>query len=460
MKEKYVCDMTKGNETGLLLRFALPMVVGNIFQQFYNMVDSVIVGRFVGANALGAVGSVGSINFLFFSLCMGLGVGIGILISQYFGAKEEDYVKKIIANSIYISAGTGLLMSLCGVLLSKPILMAIHTPQANFADAQTYMRIVCGATVVVAGYNTISSILRALGDSKTPLIFLVAASGVNVVLDLLFVIHFQMGVAGAAWATVISQTLAMIGSICFGIWKNPYLKLEKMHMRFDMPIITKSFRIGLPIAAQNALISVSCIALQSVVNQFGTVVMAAYTATSRVEQLVQQPFGSLGTAVSTFAGQNVGAGRYDRVSNGCRKSVAIVVVFSMIMVGVMFLFGNQIVSLFVNDPEVIEIGAKGLRITSLMYVGLGLIYVMRGMLNGVGDAAFAMVNGFLEVAGRVGFAWILMMIPSVGLWGIWYTNGFTWVLTGAINVIRVIQGRWKTKSLVQEIQMTPQGQIG
>jgi len=441
--------MTKGNEVGHLLRFALPMLVGNIFQQFYNMADSVIVGRFVGADALGAVGSVGSLNFLFFSLCMGLGSGIGILISQFFGAGQDDYVKKIIANAVYITLAAGFLMSLFGALFARPILTVMHTPAENFADALVYMRIVCGATFVVAVYNAISSVLRALGDSRTPLLFLVAACAVNIVLDLLFVLVFQMGVAGAAWATVIAQFLSAAGSILFGIKKNPYLSLERRHFAFDRGILGQSVRIGLPIAAQNALIAFSCVALQSVVNRFGSVVMAAYTATGRVEQLVQQPFGSLGMAVSTFAGQNAGAGRYDRVNNGCKKSVLLVIAFSLVMVVVMFLFGNQIVRLFVDDPDVIKIGARGLRITSLMYIGLGLIYVMRGMLNGVGDAAFAMVNGILEVAGRIGFAWLLMMIPSVGMWGVWYTNGLTWLLTGAGNVLRFLKGNWKAKAVVE-----------
>ena len=176
--------------------------------------------------------------------------------------------------------------------------------------------------------------------------------------------------------------------------------------------------------------------------------MAAYTATSRVEQLVQQPFGSLGTAVSTFAGQNAGAGKYDRVSASCKKSTLIVLVFSLMMIVVMFLFGAPIVRLFVNEKDVIEIGAKGLQITSLMYFALGIIYITRGMLNGVGDAAYAMVNGLTEVVGRIGFAYLLMAIPAIGMWGVWYTNGLTWVLAGSAGVIRFFQGKWKTKSMV------------
>lgn len=448
MNKGLVCDMTKGNEVKLLLGFALPMLFGNLFQQLYNLADSIIVGRALGETALGAVGAVGNVNFLFFSLCMGLGAGIGVMISQYFGAGRDEYVKHIIANAIYITVASGLLMSILSVVFAKPILVAMNTPKENMQDALVYMQIVCGATVMVAGYNTISSILRALGDSKTPLIFLIVASVVNVLLDLLFVLVFKMGVAGAAWATVIAQVIAMIGSIIFGAMNNPYLKLERKHFAADKEIIRKCFKLGLPIAAQNALIAFSCVALQSVVNKFGSTVMAAYTATGRVEQLVQQPFGSLGTAMSTFAGQNVGAGKYDRVSTGCRKCVYIVAIFSAAMIGVMFLFSEPIVGIFIQNPEVIRIGSMGLKITSFMYIGLGLIYVMRGMLNGVGDATFAMLNGVIEVAGRIGFALVLTMIPFIGMWGGWLTNGLTWIVTGSANVVRVKRGKWKTKGIV------------
>lgn len=451
MKERYVCDMTKGNEVGLLLRFALPMLVGNIFQQLYNMVDSIIVGKFVGSNALGAVGAVGNLNFLFFSLCLGLASGIGILISQFFGAGKDDYVKKIIANSVYIITISGAVMSIISFVFARPILHLMNTPAENMEDAVIYMQIVCGATVIVAIYNGISSILRALGDSKTPLIFLIVSSFINVGLDLLFVLVFHWGVAGAAWATVIAQFISAIGSILFALSRNPYLRLEKRHFTVDNDIIKKSFQIGLPVAGQNAMIAFSCVALQSVVNNYGATVMAAYTATSRVEQLVQQPFGSLGTAVSTFAGQNVGAGKYDRVSTSCKKSTLIVLVFSLMMIAVMFLFGDPIVRLFVNEPDVIEIGARGLRITSFMYFALGMIYITRGMLNGVGDAAYAMINGLTEVVGRIGFAYLLMAIPAVGMWGVWYTNGLTWILAGAAGIIRFFQGKWKTKSVVKDV---------
>lgn len=445
MEKRYVTDMTQGNEIALLIKFTIPMLLGNLFQQFYNLADTVIVGQFGGEYGLASIGAVGSVNFLFFSLCMGMGAGVGIMISQNFGAGKDEYVKKIVGNSIYITLVAGILMSVVSVFFARPILTIMDTPEECMADALLYMRIVCGATFLVAAYNMISSILRALGDSKTPLIFLVVACFVNVVLDLVTVVGLHMGVAGAAIATVFSQTIAMIGSIAVGVKKNPYLQLNPSHKELNTDIIDKAVRLGIPLALQNALIAFSCVALQRVVNSFGSNVMAAYTATGRIEQLVQQPFGSLGTAVSTFAGQNAGAKKLDRVKSGCIKSVFLVAAFSALMIFVMFAFGENIIRFFTPNAEAIRIGARGLRITSLFYFTLGLIYVFRGMLNGVGDAAFALINGLIEVVGRIGFATILMAIPGVGLWGCWYTNGLTWAITGLGCVIRYMKGRWRTK---------------
>lgn len=445
MNKKYVTDMTSGNEILLLINFTIPMLLGNLFQQFYNLADTVIVGQFGGEYGLASIGAVGSVNFLFFSLCLGMGAGVGIMISQNFGAGKDEYVKKIVGNSIYITLVAGILMSLVSVVFARPILTIMDTPEECMADALLYMRIVCGATFLVAAYNMISSILRALGDSKTPLIFLVVACFINIALDLVTVVGLNMGVAGAAIATVFSQTIAMIGSIVMGVKRNPYLQLQASHKRLDTDIIDKAIRLGIPLAFQNALIAFSCVALQKVVNGFGSEVMAAYTATGRIEQLVQQPFGSLGTAVSTFAGQNAGAKKLDRVKSGCRKSIILVAVFSALMITIMFAFGENIIRCFTPNEQAIIIGAKGLRITSLFYFFLGLIYIFRGMLNGVGDAAFALINGIIEVVGRIGFATMLMAISGVGMWGCWYTNGLTWAITGICCALRFIQGKWRKK---------------
>lgn len=261
------------------------MVVGNVFQQLYNMVDSMIVGRVVGADALAAVGATGSLNFLFFSLCGGMANGTGVVISQHFGAGNHDHVRKAIANAAYIMLVVGTVMGGLGILLSRPVLVLLNTPANILDDAVLYMRIMCAGVLAVALYNCISAILRAVGDSKTPLYFLMVASVLNIVLDLLFVRTFHMGVAGAGIATIISQLLSGVGSLMFALKKNPFFRISRELRRADRDIIWQCTRMGVPLAFQTSLIAISCVALQSVVNTFGSVVVVAFTATSRIEQL-------------------------------------------------------------------------------------------------------------------------------------------------------------------------------
>lgn len=450
MANSNVVDMTKGDVTKHLLHFTIPMLIGNLFQQLYNLADSIIVGRFVGAEALGAVGSVGTIMFLFFSICMGLSAGVGIIVSQYFGAEDYQKMQKTIVNSIYVVGSIGILMSVLSVVMAPAILHWMNTPAENYQYALDYMQIAGAATIVVAFYNAISAILRALGDSKTPLIFLVVAGVLNVVLDFAFVLGLDMGVKGAALATAMSQCLAAVGSVVVAVWKNPFFRFNRAHFVVDMKILKDIFGLGLPVAGQNVMISLSTTLLQSVVNGYGSVVMAAYTATSRVEQMVHQPFNSLSMAASTFAGQNVGAGKFDRVKDGNRKALKVMLAFSFIMIVIMMFFGNWIVGIFVTEPEIIEIGATGLRITSVMYIALGMIYVMRGTLNGLGDAKYALINGACEVLGRIVFAAVLTRIPVIGFWSVWLTNGLTWIIAGSAGMIRFRQGRWMHYSVAKE----------
>ncbi|WP_160676339.1 MATE family efflux transporter [Clostridium sp. C8-1-8] len=450
MAAKYVQDMTEGNEVSLLIKFSLPMLVGNIFQQFYNLIDSIIVGKFIGANALAAVGATGSLSFLFFSICLGLSIGIGIIIAQYFGAKKDSQVKRTIANGIYVIGISGLVMSIIAAVFARPILQLVQTPPEILDDAVTFLRIVSGGMIAVAAYNAIAAILRALGDSKTPLVFLVISCVINVVLDLIFVLKFGFGVAGTAYATVFSQASAAVGCVIFALLKNPYFKLKKEHLKVNWPIVNKCIRIGLPVAAQNSMIALSLVALQRVVNGFGETAVAAFTATSRIEQLIQQPFNSLGAALSTFSGQNMGANKLERVKKGYRKSILIVAGFSLIALLAAQLGGRAIMEVFVKDEAVIELGAKAIKLTSLMYFPLGMIHITRGLLNGTGDAFYAMINGMVEVIGRVGFSSGLAVFPVFGVWSVWITTGLTWFITAIASVIRYRQGKWKEKSLVKQ----------
>ncbi len=447
MEKKAVYSMTEGSPAKLLLRFTIPMLIGNLFQQFYNMVDSIVVGRFVGSNALAAVGATGSLNFLFFAMSFGIAAGVGVVVSQYFGAERMDMVEKSIINGMYLLAAVSALMGVVGIASARWVLAALDTPEIILEDAVIYMRVSCAGILAIAAYNGVASVLRALGDSKTPLYFMVVACFINIGLDLLFVIGFQWSVFGVALATVIAQMAAAIGAFAYALYKIPYFHIKKENRPIRRDIISRCFTLGLPIALQNALIAFSCIFLQKVVNGFGESVVAANTALGRIEQLVQQPYNSLGAAITTYTGQNIGAGKIDRVKQGYRAAFWSVVVFSIIMFVPCQLFGEQIVGVFVTEPEVVAIGAKGLSITSFFYFFLGMIYVARSVLNGAGDAAFAMINGLMEVAGRVGFAVPLTKIPLIGVWGIFFTTGFTWALTGIVSMVRYHKGKWEFKGI-------------
>ena len=443
-------DMTKGNPVKLILTFSLPLIVGNVFQQFYNMVDSIVVGNFVGANALGAVGACGSLNWLFFSLSSGLGIGIGVIVSQFYGAKRFDQVSATIANSFYVLVSTAIVVSILCFAITPAVLRLLNTPDDIINDSITYMRTTCIGIVAISLYNGVSSILRALGDSKTPLYFLILSSVCNVLLDLLFVIAFGWGVFGVAFATIISQALSAVVSLIYSIKKIPYFRLTKEQMKPNFSIIKTSYRLGVPIALQSSMIAVSCVVLQSVVNRFGATVVSAFTITNRIEQLINQPYNSLGTALTTYAGQNIGAGDTARVKLGFKKSIYIVAVFSAIMIPVMFLFGKNIAGLFVKETDVIELGASALRITSVCYFFLGMIYIPRGILNGCGDAAFSMINGLAEVVCRLLFSSVLTRIPKIGYWGIWITTGLTWLCVSIVCLLRYASGKWKQKAIRSE----------
>ena len=442
MENKSVSSMTEGSPAKLILSFTLPMLIGNLFQQFYNMVDSIVVGRFVGANALAAVGATGSINFLFFSMSFGIASGVGVVVSQAFGADKPDMVERAIANGLYLLAIVSAIVSILGVVFARPIMIMLNTPEVILDDAVIYMQVSCAGILAIAAYNGIAAILRSLGDSKTPLYIMFVSCIINIVLDLVFVLQFNWAVFGVGVATVIAQLVSAIIGFVYAYYRISFFRIKKDNRRLRMDIAGKCFQLGLPIALQNSMIAISCVFLQRVVNGFGENVVAANTALGRIEQLVQQPFGSLGAALTTYTGQNMGAGKVERVRKGYKVGLWSVIIFSLIMLIPGQFFGEAIVGIFVQDEEVIAIGAKGLAITSWFYFFLGMIYVARSVLNGAGDAVYAMINGLMEVAGRVGFAVPLTNIPFIGMWGVFLTTGLTWALTGLVSMHRYKKGLW------------------
>ena len=447
---KTTMNMTEGKPLKLLAVFALPLLIGNLFQQAYNLADSMIVGRLLGANALAAVGATGSISFLFFSIFNGISGGCGVVTAQLFGAKKDELVYKAIANSAYIMLGFALLTGSVAFAMVPTVLTWMGTPAEILPDAITYMRMTSASVPLIAVYNYASSMQRALGDSRTPLYFLVFSCLLNVGLDLLFVGAFHMGVFGAAFATMLSQLLAGAGSLLWAFRTNPYFRLNRQSLAFDKAIAKKAVRLGLPLALQWSLIAVSTTALQSTVNSFGATAMAAYTAGNRLEQLVQQPFGSMSMALSTYAGQNMGAGRTKRIRLGFRDSLLAMVALASVMTLIMQLSGENLIGLFVQEKDVIALGGQALKITSLFYVFLGIIYVSRGVLNGVGDAMFSFINGIVEIAGRIGLPLLLLGFTAAGVWSIWITAGVTWMLAGLSCILRYASWRKKTGANEQE----------
>lgn len=431
-------NMTEGSPVRLLLAFSVPMLIGNIFQQLYNLVDSVIVGQFVGAQALAAIGATGSITFFFFALCNGIGSGGGIVTSHFFGEGNTDKVKNCIANTAYIMLVIPTTIGAIAFFTAGPILHLLNTPDSIMADSKAYMQIMCVCMVMISVYNFASSMLRALGDSKTPLYFLIFSCILNGVLDVLFVYNLKLGVWGAGIATLISNMVCGILCLVFAFKTNPYFKMSRGDWRVNPVILGRCIKLGVPLSLQFSLIAISCMALQRVVNSFGPVAVAAFTATSRIEQLIHQPYGTLGTALSTYTGQNYGAKKHDRIIEGYRKSMIMMAIFTVLMIPLIQIFGSPITRLFVKEPEVIEMGAKALRITSWFYIFLGVIYVVRGVLNGIGDATFALINGVTEVVGRFVVPVILVAIPLIGVWGIWWSVGIVWFLSGLTAWLRYL----------------------
>ena len=441
--------MTKGTPYKLLLTFAVPLFIGNVFQQFYNLVDSIVVGNYVSSHALGAIGTTNSLVFFFFSLMGGLSVGIGIIIAQHFGAGNKEKVKETIGTGITVIFVASLIVFGLGFFLARPVLTLMQTDPVILDDAVLYLRMVSIGALGMGFYNGTSSVLRALGDSKSPLIFLIISCILNVLLDLLFVLVIPMGVFGVALGTVISHYVSALLCIIYARKTNSFFHLEKVHLKPNFVTVKKTLRLGVPVALQNSMIAFSLIVLQGIVNSYGAVFTTAFTIVGRIESLVQQPFISLGAAMASYTGQNIGAGRYDRVQRGFKSANIMNFIFAGVVILVFWIFTESIVSLFGKDAQTLKYAVDGLRITSAFYFFLGMIYPTRNVMNGAGDAAFSVYTGIVECIGRIVFTYPLTLIPFIGMYGCFFATGITWLLTGTFSVIRYKMGKWKTIQVIE-----------
>jgi putative MATE family efflux protein len=439
-------NMTEGRPASLILKFSLPLLAGNILQQAYNIVDSIIVGNFVGKEALAAVGSTFILNFLLVSLFSGLGLGFTILISQFYGAGNRDRIKRAVDTSYAVSIVGAVVVTIVGILLVSPLLTLMNTPAGITRDmSASYLTILFLGTFATFGYNLNAGILQGLGDSVSSLVFLAVATVVNIVLDLLFVPVFGWGVAGAALATVISQIVSFVAGTVFIVHKLKLTTLRIKDFRFDAPILKEAVRIGLPNGVQNTLFSVGTMAIQRLINGYGPVVMAGFSISSRIDSFAFMPIASFASAVTTFTGQNIGAGRLDRVKSGFRTTHLMSGAVCLVISAAVFLSAPLLMSIFTPDREVIDIGAGVLYRLMPCYIMLSVLFITNSVLRGAGESFwpfFASLASFMLT--RLPAAYLLDHFFGRGEIGWCY--GIGWVFGLAVVIPYYASGRWKKRN--------------
>jgi putative MATE family efflux protein len=443
-------DLTKGNVAGVILKFAIPMLLGNVFQQLYSIVDAVIVGKFLGKDALAAVGASYPIIFTIIALVIGIGSGASVVISQYFGAKDFDKVRRAIDTVNIFLLFTGVGISVIGIASSRWLFTLLQLPEELMEPAVTYLNIYLMGMVVFFGFNGTTSILRGIGDSKTPLYFLIIATIVNIGLDLLFVVVFKWGIAGAAWATVISQVGAFATAILYLNRSHNLIRFAIRGLTFDWEIFRQSIRIGLPTGIQQTFVALGMMALMGIVNTFGTNVIAGYTAAGRIDSIAGLPAMSISMALSVFVGQNLGAGRVDRIRKGLNSSLQIASIISIVTTVCAILWSEPLMKIFTTDPNVIEVGKEYLIIVSLFYVVFSTMFVFNGLLRGAGATLIPMfVTLFSLWLIRIPLAWFLS--KHIGVQGIWWSIPIAWFIGMVCSYIYYKMGKWKDKAVVKGV---------
>lgn len=440
-------SLTEGNELKLILAFGTPLLFGNILQQLYNFVDTVVVGRGCGVDALAAVGLAGPINFLILGFVMGLAQGVTILVSQYFGAGDAVNLRKSVTMSALVNYGAGFIITIVSVAATRWILLVIGTPEEILEDAVLYLHIVLGGCLISLTYNFLSGILRALGDSRNPLIAMIIAFLVNTALDIWFVMSLHMGVAGAAWATVIAQGVS--GLYC--LWcamRIDLLQLSKSDWNWDGAMFKKSVVLSLPVALMNSITAVGVLILQAAINAFGSVYIAAYSTASKVIILLEQISSTYGYAAGTFVGQNLGAGKMERIRKGVFQINLAVIAMNMAAALLVHLFGRQAVIMMVSssEPEVIEIAYHSMCLLSDFLFALGILWCCRCALQGMSDTFFPMLSGLLEFASRSFFVWLLP--AKIGFDGTLLAESSAWISAAIMLVIVYL---WRMKKNMQVI---------
>ncbi len=440
-------NMLTDSPTKTLLIFSLPILLGNLLQQFYSIIDSVVVGNYVSANALGSIGNTMPIIFMVICISFGLSNGASILIGQTIGAKQDHRIKPLGYSSLFYAMMIGLVLSIICIPNAMNLVKMINTPLELQQDSANYLTIYFYGLIFVFGFNMISAIFRSLGDSMSPLIFLIVTSVLNIILDLVFVLVFEMGVEGVAIATVLSQALAfLLQVILLNIRLRKFTTENKQWI--ELKSLVQLSKLALPTTSQEILIGVGIILTQVLVNQFGSNVVSAYTITSKITDFVMLPMVNLGIGMTVFTAQNVGAFQYDRVKQAHLNMLKITLSFGLIMAILVSLFGNQLISLFLGEnltQEILEVGRVYLYYSAITFFFMAILFPAESLLKGAGD-----INMFLFIAITGSFTKIvaaLILIPYFGIQGIWFGIAFGWFVEMSLTLYRYRSNKWIHKRL-------------
>ncbi len=442
-----VRTMTEGTEWKIILLFTLPLMAGNFLQQLYNAVDGIIVGNFVSENALSAVGTCSPVTMLFLAIAMGMSTGCSILIAQMYGARRYDDMRQAVSTSLILVIAVGLILSVVGGVVARWTLVHIlSVPEVFLADATAYFSIYCFGLVFQFAYNIVSFILRSLGDSSATLYFLLVSSVTNIVLDLVFVVVFHWDVPGVAIATVIAQALSAVVSIIYMFKKYPLLRFAKGEFRFHKDKGLLALKLGIPTTLQQCVISSGHIAIQRVINTFA--LTAAVTAAMRVENFVLIPIFSFNVGMSTFTGQNVGAGRADRVRRGFRATQGMGLITCAVVAVIAYAFAAPLAGLFGVSGDTLAVSVRYLRFVSPWFLVFCVYIITNGVLQGAGDVMFTAVNTITSLIIRCGAAYIMAYLTPVGGAAVWISMPFGWVYSIILAEARYFWGPWRRKVLV------------
>ena len=448
MKKQSV--MTEGPIWKKILYFSIPLILGNLFQQMYNTVDSIIVGNYIGSEALAAVGSSGSIINLLIGFCVGASAGAGVVISQYYGAQNKEGVRKAVHTTIAISIVAGLIMTVAGVLLVPVILRMMGTPAEVFKQAVIYLQVYFGGIFFSVIYNMSAGILNAVGNSRRSLLYLIIAAVSNIFLDLLFVVVLRMGIIGAALATDVSQFISCIFILAFLIRSKEVYRLKIREIRFYDNLLFRILKIGLPTGLQNIVISISNVIVQSSVNSFGAVAMAGFAAYIKIDGFNILPVLSFSMAATTFTGQNIGAGKYDRVKKGMYVSVTMGIIYTILTGILLLMFAPQVIGVFTTRSEVVEYGVYIMKFFCPFYWMLGFLHVMAGTIRGTGKTMQAMaVFLFSLCLFRIAWIWTALRITRK-LFGVMSAYPTSWFVGALIIFVYAWKGKWMPESYYKE----------